>query len=249
VALLVAAVANVGLDCLVLHATVSATALVYVVQQLRSLRTLWLDPDVFPDPAQDATMLEILSSAFGANTTLQRVRLVGPEGGPQSCISLVEAIVPHLARHGALRRLDLGDAASTPVSEPEWDYLLSTARTLEHLSIADYYFDKTYFPPLIKALTSNTTVMRLTLSNGRLRSPSQHVAGHVHGDANRNGNKVSDLELDSICGNLNVTSALIGSALAHHLLDGVAGAGLSSSLNITALRLVSWKEFTQYNIC
>jgi hypothetical protein len=82
--LLVAALANVGLDCLVIHATVSATALPYVVRQLRSLRTLWLDPDVFPNPAQDATVLEILSSAFGANTTLQRVRLVGPEDGPQS---------------------------------------------------------------------------------------------------------------------------------------------------------------------
>jgi hypothetical protein len=95
--LLVAAVANVVLDCLVIHATVSATALAYVVRQLRSLRTLWLDPDVFPDPAQDATVLEILSSAFGAKTTLQRVRLVGPKGGPQSCIPLLEAIVPHLA--------------------------------------------------------------------------------------------------------------------------------------------------------
>jgi hypothetical protein len=85
-----------------------------------------------------------------------------------------------------LRRRDLGDAASTPFSKPEWDYLLSTARTLEHLSIAEYYFDKTSFPPLIKALTSNTTVTRLTLSNGRLSSPSQHVAGHVHSNANRN---------------------------------------------------------------
>jgi hypothetical protein len=53
----------------------------------------------------------------------------------------VEAIAPH----GALRHLDLGDAASTPFSKPEWDYLLSTARTLEHLSIAEYYFDKTSF--------------------------------------------------------------------------------------------------------
>jgi hypothetical protein len=133
---------------------------------------------------------------------------VGPEGGPQSCIPLVESIVPHLASHAGLRRLDLGDAASAPFSEPDWDLLLST---LEHLSIAGYYFDETSFPPFIKALQSNTTVARLTLSNGRLSSQAGLLLGtSVNREANRNGNKVSELELYSIYGNLNVTSILIG---------------------------------------
>jgi hypothetical protein len=35
----------------------------------------------------------------------------------------------------------------------------------------------------------------------------------IHHDANCNGNKVSELELDSIYGNLNVTSMLFGSVL------------------------------------
>jgi hypothetical protein len=218
--LLVAAVANPGIDCLVIHAVISAAALAYVVREMRSLSTLFLDPDVFPDPAQDATVLATISNAFGAaHTTLQHVRLVGPEGGPQSCIPLVESIVPHLARHAGLRRLDLGDAASTPFSQPDWALLLFTTRTLEHLSIADYYFDETSFPPFIKALQSNTTVTRLTLSNGRLSSQAGTLLGtFVNRDANRNGNKVSKLELDSIYGNLNVTSMLIGSALSTLIL-------------------------------
>jgi hypothetical protein len=137
--------------------------------------TLFLDPDAFPDSTTPSRTLRFSKTwqCVWHECIVTLCTLVGTRRWTAKLHSTGRKYRASFGQTCWLASTGFGRCHLDALFQ---DLLLSTTLTLEHLSIADFYFNETSFPPLIKALQSNTTDIVQWLT----QSPSRHVARHVY---------------------------------------------------------------------